>query len=378
MPNSAGSYATSPDEAGRRPERQRSVMGRKGSVRGNALHVSVATGVLLMACAAAGADGLDVDQVMRNFGLSADDAARVRRGEMVESDPTQSSDRELAVGLTFLVPQPITAVLEGFRSAVDLKADRHLRALVVIRDSPDDFTQLELPPDEAKRYLAARPGDALNLSADEIRAFHALASGSGDATAAVQQQLTSVLRNRYHAYRANGLGGMAPYARRDGPRQPSDELRSAAQAASLLDQYAPALWQSLLSYPHGKPANLEERFYLLRYDTDGRPNYALRHRMVMPFSGGVGLVDRDFYVSHGYNTFQGVSGLIPIPEGTLVFFRSRVSTDQVGGFGSSVKRAIGQGVMAKQLTAIFEQSRASFEPPNMSQAPLTKDAGLLR
>ena len=99
--------------------------------------------------------------------------------------------------------------------------------------------------------------------------------------------------------------------------------------------------------------------------------------MALPFSGGVALVDRDFYVSHGYNTSQAISGLFPVPEGTLVFYRTRVSTDQVAGFGSSMKRTIGRSVMAKQLTEIFQRSRASFEQ-NMSAAPLSTESRLLR
>lgn len=45
----------------------------------------------------------------------------------------------------------------------------------------------------------------------------------------------------------------------------------------------------------------------------------------------------------------------------MVVYRSRVSTDQVAGFGSSVKKGIGRNVMAKQLTDIFERSRDSFQ-----------------
>ena len=151
-----------------------------------------------------------------------------------------------------------------------------------------------------------------------------------------------------------------------------------AEAASLLDKYSPALWQLLLSYPRGKPAELEERFYLLEYELDGRPNYTLRHRMALPFNGGVALVDRDFYVSHGYNTSQAISGLMPVPEGTIVFYRNRVSTDRVGGFGSSVKRSIGRSVMAKQLREIFQRTRMSFARDEMSPAPLGTHPGLLR
>jgi len=348
-------------------------------VNANALRVlRVGTAVLLMACTAASADRVDVTQVMGDFGVSADAAARVRNGEMVESDPGDASERELAVGLTFLVQQPIANVVDAFRSTVDMKADRQLQSAVMIHDSPDDFAKLGLPPDEAQRYLDARPGDTLNLSLDEIQAFHALASADGDPRSNVERQLQSMLLDRYRAYQTSGLDGLAPYARGSGTRKPSDELRAAARGAALLNKYAPALWQLLLWYPRGKPAGLEEKFYVLRYTLDGRPNYTLRHRMAFPFSGGVALVDRDFYVSHGFNTSQAISGLIPVPEGTVVFYRNRVSTDQVGGFGSSMKRNIGRGVMAKQLIEIFQRSRASFEPAQMSPAPVSKDTRLLR
>jgi hypothetical protein len=70
------------------------------------------------------------------------------------------------------------------------------------------------------------------------------------------------------------------------------------------------------------------------------------------------LADRDFYVSHGYNTSHAISGAIAVPGGTMVFYADRVSTDQVGGAGSSLKQAIGSRMMATQLTAMFERSRA--------------------
>src|SRR5262249_49743356 len=130
------------------------------------------------------------------------------------------------------------------------------------------------------------------------------------------------------------------------------------------------LWQLLLSYPRGKPPGLEEAFYCLRYDLDGRPNYTLRHRIALAFDGGVALVDRDFYVSHGYNTSQSISGLIPVSEGTLAFYGSRVSSDRVGGLGSSMKRTIGRSLMAKRLTEMFERTRASYEPGKISPAAL--------
>jgi len=306
-----------------------------------------------------------IDRVTADLNLPADAAARLRHGEMVHSDPKESSDRELGVDLTFLVQGPLDEVLQAFRAAVDLKADPQLAASVPIRGpgTPADFAALVLEPGgvaEANRYLAASPGDTLNLSADEIRAFNALASVGGAAQSRVEEQLKQSLLARQRAYVERGLDGMAAYERRGGPFDPSAELRRASQAALLLAQYAPVLQRLLLSYPEGKPAGLEEHFYWLRYDLDGRPNYTLRHRMAMAVGGFYATADREFYVSHGYDTSQAFAGLVPVPEGTMIVYHSRVSTEQVAGFGSSVKKGIGRSVMAKQLTDIFERSRASF------------------
>jgi hypothetical protein len=331
------------------------------------LRALLAGTVLALVVRAADAQTVNVEQVMADFGFPADATQRIRRGEVLEADPAESSERELAIGLTFLVKHPPATVAKNFRRAVDLKEDSQLAASTSLRGPGAlvDFETLVLEPDgaaEARRYVDARPGETLNLSPDEIRAFNALAATDGPPGPQVEGQLKQMLLARYQSYAANGLAGIAPYARSSRLEDPSKDLRRAVEAsAPLLGNYAPAMLQLLRSYPHDKPADLKESYYWLRYTLDGRPNYTLRHRLTLPVGSTVVVADREFYVSHGYNTSQAIAGLIPVPEGTVVFYRSRVSTDQVAGFGSSVKKGIGRGVMAKQLMEIFKRTRASFE-----------------
>jgi|SRR5271165_348380 len=77
---------------------------------------------------------------------------------------------------------------------------------------------------------------------------------------------------------------------------------------------------------------LEESFFWLRYDLDGRPNYTLRHRLVMPMGDRFAVADREFYVSHGYNASQEIAGLVPVSVGHGGFLpKSRVDGSG-GGF----------------------------------------------
>jgi hypothetical protein len=260
--------------------------------------------------------------------------------------------------------------MAAFRSTFDLRGDDQLRGIALLRRSPDDFADVALPAEEARRYASSRPVDALNLSTDERHAFEAVAASAGG-SATAQQTLRRLLWERYRAYRASGLAGIAPYARDGGDvRSPSDELTAACDAGGLLERYAPPLWALLHSYPRNTPPGLEEQFYALTYELDGRPNYVLRHRIALPFGGGVIVADRDFYVSRGYNTALAVGGLFPVPGGTIVFYANRVSTDQLLGVGSSLRLAIGRSVMAKRLIAMFARSRACFEQVATCAAPV--------
>ena len=131
-------------------------------------------------------------------------------------------------------------------------------------------------------------------------------------------------------------------------------------AAAGVKKHAPAFFDLLLNYPQGKPADLREHFFCIRYAMSGRPNLTLRHRLTMPLGDAWVAADREFYVSHDYNEMQAIGGLLPVAEGTAVVYLNRTTTDQLGGFGASTKQAIGRAMMAKQIADIFERSRATF------------------
>ena len=174
--------------------------------------------------------------------------------------------------------------------------------------------------------------------------------------------MRKLLLGRYQAYRAQGLAGIAPYARgKDKQSQPADDLRRATEAATGIKKYAPAVYDALMNYPQGTPAGLTQHFFCIRYAMDGRPTFALRHRLALAVDDAYVVADRDFYVSSGYNDTQAVAGLLPVENGTVVVYLNRTTTDQLGGFGASAKQSIGRGMMAKQISAIFEKARAGLK-----------------
>jgi hypothetical protein len=287
--------------------------------------LGVLAAAFLLAAPAAAAPTLEA--LMADLGFTPADVQRVHAGEMVETGGKETSEREIAAALVFLVEAPPATLVSNFEAGKSFADDPNVKSVIELRGegSLADFAKLVLDPAgdaEAKRYLAAAPGEELNLSADEIAGFAALGK-SGGGKAQVEEKLRGMLLARYQAYHAKGLAGIAPYARAGGKlTQPADDFRRETQASAMVKSNAPSFHAYLLAHPAGKPPGLEERFFCIRYAMDGRPNVSLRHRLALQLDDVWVAADREFYVSHSYNDVQALAALLPVESGTVVVFRT--------------------------------------------------------
>jgi hypothetical protein len=303
--------------------------------------------------------------LLASLGLSPDEIARIQAGQLVRHAVPSASERELTAGLAFQVPvSPAQLVASSKQDLLD-RVDPNMIGFGAVAPpgSPADFAKLTLAPDAAKRaaqYGSAAPGGDLNLSVAEIAAFQKL--GSGAAPAAVEAEVRSALLARLQAYATKGLAGIAPYALAGGAsRSPADELRTATNASKKLEQYAPAAFQLLHTYPDGKPPGTEEIFRWSHFDAHGVPTIALTHVLIVPDGEARIVVQRQFYASTGYNAEQAVAAFLPAEAGTVVVYANRTSTDQITGFGGGTKRSLGSKVLASQLESMFEKARAQVK-----------------
>jgi hypothetical protein len=298
--------------------------------------------------------------LLAEVGFSPAQIAQVEKGQLVAGNVDASSERELVAGFAFLMPRtPEELVAEARQGLLD-RVDPNTLAFAILPQSPGigDFAKLTLAPDptkQAQAYVSAKPGGGLNLSSAEIATMNAL--GSGASAASVEQAVRSALLARVQAYQAQGLAGIAPYALAGGKvRSPADELRSASQAAKRLQKYIPAAYQMLLDYPKTKAPGTQETFRWTRYMAHGVPTISLTHSLFVPDGDAWLAVQRQYYVSAGYNSEQAIAAFLPVKGGTIVFYTNRTSTDQVTGFGGSAKRSIGSKMLASQLEALYQKA----------------------
>ena len=343
--------------------------------------VSICVGVVLCGPVLDASALPPADEVLQELQISDSDRQRIRKGEIVTWTATEGSDRELALGMALLVKTKAENLTDLFREAATFMNIKVITGFGKIGNigfgkienegTLADFAGVTLAPNgekEARRYLEVEPGDDLNLDAKEMAAFRALNSASKDGAVPIQK-VEALIREgllaRYQAYHTKGLAGVAPYARKSGPPLlASDELSIATKQSKLVAKYLPSVYDVLIKYPATtlkQGEEFEEQFLWINSEVFGRPTFSLSHRMLFQIGEAYVFVDRQYYASHEYNCLQQGAAALPTEDGMVVVYLSRVSTEQVAGFGSSMKHSASRVLMTPYFKDLLEALRARAE-----------------
>ena len=313
--------------------------------------------LFLMAVSSAKAQVPAAETLLADVGYSADEIAKVKAGTIVDKKIPGANERDLAAAFAFFVGVPPSELVKDLRSGLMLEVDPNTIAFgpMSAAGSDGDMAKMTLTPGadkRVKRYLRAKGGDDLNLSTDEIAAFNKL--GAAAAAPAVESQVRSALLARYQAYQSKGLAGIADYDRGDGKtRAVGDELKTSLQAFKALQKYAPGAYTAMLEYPNSKPAGATDGTRWMHFNAHDVPTLALVHGMFIPEGDGFVALQRQFYVSEGYNCEQAVAAFLPVQGGTVVLYANHTSSDQVQGAMGGMKRSIGSKMLSSQLQSLF-------------------------
>lgn len=349
-----------------------SAMGAEGDMRRLITWLSGgAVAVLLALVVPASAGALPTAQeVLAEMPVSDIDRERILNGEIVSWSASEGSDRELAFGMVLRVKATTAELVELYHRAILFRVIPGVWGYgkLTSADGMEELARLRLKPDaekEAARYFREEPGGELNLANEERAAFRAIRKSKGESITVedVEALIRQTLSARYQAFRTRGLDGVAPYARgRRKSFDPAGDLRSATKQLTGIQRYLPGAVERLLAYPSGGDLReQEESYYWMNIELFGRPTFALSHRMLFQEGDGLVLADRQYYASHDYNVMQQVFSALPLDTGTLVVYIGRVSTDQVAGFGSRLKRKAAHLLAAPYYKDLFEEVRTRSE-----------------
>lgn len=298
-------------------------------------------------------------QALQNFGIGSAQIAQLERGEIVAYDVSETSQKELAIGVAMILPVALPQIVDYIKRGNLGSSESNIIASGSLSNSADvtsfkKFAFTDKQIDEAKAFLEAEPGSEFNLSKVEFDNLKSLQAGLEDADdktllKTANQKYREFLLQRLQAYRKSGLSGIATYNRGSGNADPAAELRNDAVNSKAWARYFPELQQAWLNYPAALPANTVEQFTWANRNVEDRPTPILNHRIMVTSDAGGIVLARQFYVGHSYNSSHVVAGGLPYKDGTLVFYSTRSSTDQVTGIGSGLRHSIGREQLKKEM-----------------------------
>lgn len=115
-------------------------------------------------------------QFLENFGISSEQISQLDRGEIVTYEVSETSQKELAIGVVMYMPVQLAQVLEYLKRGNLIIQDSNITASGLIPDNADintfrKFAFGEKQLDEATAFLKAEAGNKFNLSKQEIEAL---------------------------------------------------------------------------------------------------------------------------------------------------------------------------------------------------------------
>ncbi len=280
---------------------------------------------------------------------------------------------ELSVAAVMLVVKaPIQKVIDAYLNETSFRQNCDILAYKMIQSTsnrnsltleedfrPAGFTKNELS--EIQKLISYKGGYGFNFSQDELKRLQAIDSKDPAVAEKIALIIRQILMQRYQSYFKEGLEGIQPYDRDRGKHSlPRRELTVAVGSIKLLENHFPDFYQSLLKYPE-EGGKVKHEFYWFKNRIDNRPVFQLSHYMSDIHGHYAIVAELQFYVEHSYNSMLTIIGCVPYESGSVVFCVNRTFTDQVDGFGSSLKRKVGRRRMEDAISEHFAKLRSMLE-----------------
>lgn len=310
-------------------------------------------------------------EVQENLQIPLEQRRRIARGEVATFSVVEHSEREVAAGIALTLPIPAPQLAQYLASGQLVAQDATIVDFGLV--PPETPTPVVGPAfnanerDEARNLLDASPGTRFNLSTAEIDLLRSARGASGnsdrDAVDVASGAFRRLLWERVQSYRHGGLAAIAPYARAGGAfTDPAVELRLAIPDAERMGRSGAELHQALLRYPADQPSQVASQVYWVKRRVQHRPHLSLLHRMVVAGDSSALHLERYFYAAHSFNSMVILTAVFPVQEATLLVATTRVSTDEILGVGSQLKRSVARGQVRDEMRARLERVRSLLTP----------------
>ena len=287
------------------------------------LGLAVCLALLPMPASAQASAPAAAGAVAKSYGFTDAEIESVLHGDVVGKALKEGSNKELAGVVAVWMPVPVAEFADIVLEGKLLRVDPSIRSLNVWKldeSAETAFTDLKVD---------------------------------------VTQQ--AMLRGRYDAYRRYGLRGvLSPAGAAKDAASPGELLMLAIEETTSLERL-PGYTKALLNFPADPVNGMENRLFAYEQVVEGQPTFILSHRAAVRSEHEAMITEQRYYVSQTYDCRFITSECFEVQGGTLMFYVSRIFTDQVAGFGSGLKHIVGRRRMLAKVSANLKRDREQLE-----------------
>jgi len=217
-----------------------------------------------------------------------------------------------------------------------------------------DLKNFELDPDDIAALKKCKPGDCmLQMPSKGMELFQKSVDWSApDANRQVNDLLKETAVQRLIDYQKGGNQILGEYNDKKDPRKVAEQFKYMISYSKVLPAYLPGFYNYLLTYPDGKPANVEDTFQWSKVKFGLKPTLRITHFITMrgssPDEPAYVIAEKQLYSSHYFATALDLTFCIRDPKRPGFYLVRTMGSEQAGltGFKGSIVRhaAVGRSV----------------------------------
>jgi hypothetical protein len=291
--------------------------------------------------------------LMTAFQLSADEIARLDRGDVVARTLEVTHHREVAtLGIVRIRTSP-PAYVERLADIAAFKRTDDVLQIGTFSNPPrlDDMAALTVDEADLKRLRECRVENCdVRLPADAIERIHREVDwGTPDGPRRGSRLVSELLVDYVARYRQRGAPAAMEYADRSRRLNVGREFASLLDADTITSAYTPRLRQHLLDFPGSSVKGTTDFVYWSKELVRGRPVISITHVATVPAVDdspvAYAIGSKQIYAMHYFDASLGLTLLVPdrtaADAATYVVYVNRSRIDLFDApFGGVARRIV--------------------------------------
>ena len=290
--------------------------------------------------------------------LTSEEQRQLAAGEPVTKLLDSDETKEVAVFGAIWINAPIRRYADAVRDIENFERGGGFKVTKRISSPPrpEDFAQLQLPPDDVADLRACRVDDCdLKLGEEALNRFRSQIDWNASDTNASANRLMRQLAFEYAArYLKGGNDSLAVYRDNTRPTFVAQEFRSMVDSMPELTTYMPDIRKHLLEYPKSPLPNATDLLYWQETEFGLKPTLRISHLTVREGPSDAVVVSKMLYASHYFWTGLELRALVSDQARGPGFWFVTVSRSRSDGLSGStgmflrrrVRTEVQEGAMA--------------------------------